>query len=1219
MNKQILSVAGALAMLAIAGVFFVLLGRVVPGQPSSAAAPTETVRVTPLPQDTSIPPTPTLVPQTDIPRYFTRAGSDQLPLQPFQLTPLPEETPTLTPGETFNLTVAEAEALAGYDILTPPEPFLPALDFAGASYDPVRHAVTQRFCIYDCGNGLTLGQYPVGNEPQCDLCGVVGAGAVVEEVQIGASVGEYVVGVWNLTEKGPVWAYESWLKSLRWQRGDTAFEIVYMGAPDTATKDSLTAWAASLQADVAGDDTGLEGAAAIQELSAQVGYPLKTLAALPTGYIFSRVDVHQPSNSVCLTYEYTGNDGPGPELWLAQGPIANAPGLVGQQDFTDARQTPVMVGGADEAFSLYGMQRNGEWACAQSEGGSNPALRLTWQAGGQQFDLYAMHGKCLGEEGLSDLDLLRLAEGITGVVSHAADELDLECTQHHLVTIEGLAGYFARLPRPSPGGMDLYGASYSGSPAKQIGLYLRLPDSNHTGLTILQMPVNPELGNDLASQYRDLPAGGYQLLTIAGDPAVMILGDWTIDEQGENIWYHAPNFAPTLWLESDGLLIAISGPWLVDGGGNPQEQVVAVAESMVYTDLPIAAAVSLAGFKPKLPSAIAPETFSRAGYDGKCTVYLFYNSKDSDKVDISQAPLACLTDSLYEFYQQPVWGGSVESATVMDHPAIYVQGCMDASGVRIKDCSGTQTLVWQADGFEYSIWSTLPDSSAKNMLTAIAESLADADLSTAGVSANLQNQPLRFFTRAERDVRPHEQLPWQLTLNPETPTPEPNLITNLTVAEAEQMAGFDVLGPVGMSRFIYFEEAVFDPQRNIVTIDYGNNFFLREERSQFSDGFIVGASAAVETVQIGAATGEYVEGVWQGTDCCGWVWEPTPFSKRLRWQASGIAFELTYNPTHDPDVVTMADMIAIAASVISTPSAVIEPSWLPEGYSYFTSSTADDGQTSCLYYRGRGDDEQFPSLVIVKSSKALPSLEQLIDPVINPADILLITDTVKVGGADGGQALFAETGSDMSRICGGERLPLDSALLWQANGLSFVLSARRDGWMGESIVTQLEMRRVAESMTGVSTIAANIVDPERLPSPQSAGELAGFTVAVPASVPDGYQFDHAAYWQDGMAHNVLLVYSGSSSSFGFSILQTSSITETLENLFMAAPEVYEKVAVYGQPALFSIGYCWDENNRPFHEGCGAPQSLTWFDNGMEYRIVGFFSKEAIIAIAESMR
>jgi hypothetical protein len=74
---------------------------------------------------------------------------------------------------------------------------------------------------------------------------------------------------------------------------------------------------------------------------------------------------------------------------------------------------------------------------------------------------------------------------------------------------------------------------------------------------------------------------------------------------------------------------------------------------------------------------------------------------------------------------------------------------------------------------------------------------------------------------------------------------------------------------------------------------------------------VVPADAKLETVQIGTATGKYIEGVWSGTDCCGWQWDSNPYMKTLRWWADGKAFELAYMGAE----IEKADMIKIAESL----------------------------------------------------------------------------------------------------------------------------------------------------------------------------------------------------------------------------------------------------------------------------------------------------------------
>ena len=97
-------------------------------------------------------------------------------------------------------------------------------------------------------NGVVLTQKPVASVADCDMCDFVGADTNVEQVQIGAATGEYVVGVWKADGAGNwVWEYEPYLQTLRWQANGMAFELLYMGIPEAVTKADLTAIAQSLK------------------------------------------------------------------------------------------------------------------------------------------------------------------------------------------------------------------------------------------------------------------------------------------------------------------------------------------------------------------------------------------------------------------------------------------------------------------------------------------------------------------------------------------------------------------------------------------------------------------------------------------------------------------------------------------------------------------------------------------------------------------------------------------------------------------------------------------------------------------------------------------------------------------------------------------------------------------------------------------------------------
>ena len=74
---------------------------------------------------------------------------------------------------------------------------------------------------------------------------------------------------------------------------------------------------------------------------------------------------------------------------------------------------------------------------------------------------------------------------------------------------------------------------------------------------------------------------------------------------------------------------------------------------------------------------------------------------------------------------------------------------------------------------------------------------------------------------------------------------------------------------------------------------------------------VVGENAIIETVKIGSAVGEYVEGAWEARDDTGMKWWADPYLKVLRWQANGMAFELSYFGME----IEKTDMIAIAESM----------------------------------------------------------------------------------------------------------------------------------------------------------------------------------------------------------------------------------------------------------------------------------------------------------------
>ena len=185
------------------------------------------------------------------------------------LTPIPTEKPTEDPVEVlkerYSFSIEQAASEGGFTIHQPttlPE----VLTLLGARYEPDQKWVLV-FYLYDQKiggpntDGLVLTEQIATNSSACGLCkfiigeGVdlkkyapgqlVGKDASIETVTIGNSTGQYVEGMWNLTDNGPVWVSDPYLKRLRWEANGTAYELTYMGMG--ITKDDMTAIAKSIK------------------------------------------------------------------------------------------------------------------------------------------------------------------------------------------------------------------------------------------------------------------------------------------------------------------------------------------------------------------------------------------------------------------------------------------------------------------------------------------------------------------------------------------------------------------------------------------------------------------------------------------------------------------------------------------------------------------------------------------------------------------------------------------------------------------------------------------------------------------------------------------------------------------------------------------------------------------------------------------------------------
>jgi len=169
----------------------------------------------------------------EVVHFFTRSSGDMVPVTPISQTS-DEDT-----GFIFNQEIAEVGQQAGFDLLEPTwlpvDPSgQPVLSFSGASIES-EHTIVRIFYRYSLGgddltDGLILREQLLRTEEECALCGMVGSSALIESIQIGDSMGEYVQGVWKADDQGHWnWTADPYVKTLRLEKGDLALELQYFG------------------------------------------------------------------------------------------------------------------------------------------------------------------------------------------------------------------------------------------------------------------------------------------------------------------------------------------------------------------------------------------------------------------------------------------------------------------------------------------------------------------------------------------------------------------------------------------------------------------------------------------------------------------------------------------------------------------------------------------------------------------------------------------------------------------------------------------------------------------------------------------------------------------------------------------------------------------------------------------------------------------------------
>jgi hypothetical protein len=135
-----------------------------------------------------------------------------------------------------------------------------------------------------------------------------------------------------------------------------------------------------------------------------------------------------------------------------------------------------------------------------------------------------------------------------------------------------------------------------------------------------------------------------------------------------------------------------------------------------------------------------------------------------------------------------------------------------------------------------------------------------------------------------------------------TPVPAPtesnDPVGNLSIEEAEQLAGFNLRVPVSLPPGYRLDNVIYHPQTDEVAQFYGfhpyaagEQFILHQRPS--APGDLVGQSATVEQMTVGGVSVEFVEGSWFGeAGAEAETWQTNSIHHTFRWQQGDFYFTL---------------------------------------------------------------------------------------------------------------------------------------------------------------------------------------------------------------------------------------------------------------------------------------------------------------------------------------
>jgi hypothetical protein len=536
---------------------------------------------------------------------------------------------------------------------------------------------------------------------------------------------------------------------------------------------------------------------------------------------------------------------------------------------------------------------------------------------------------------------------------------------------------------------------------------------------------------------------------------------------------------------------------------------------------------------------------------------------------------------------------------------------------------------------------------------------------------------LKFFIRSSENSLPVPTMSAPMVAQPEQPEVNSNQVQPTTIpannlpfqqtcgnlttprcslAQIQTMVKFQVFELTALPADVHLLGGTGGPEQLILVYAgdgvNGTLQLLQEPAtSEVNQQIVVASSAEVEGATVANLPAEYVNGAWFGVETNDGLlgWHQDAGIQTLRWQAGDVRLSLVYiaGKMDKGIVFDKSSLVELAghvtkAGLTGTNSSVtpdltldqlsrkvgfeiVQPGWLPEGYSFQEAAYVPDRKGICLYYSYQDGQDGFPLMAVyegpLNSAPSAPDLKMIMTYEGKELDTPLDTQSIPVVGAKDDTGQLISNGVDASKLCAYPNYVANLGLVWQSEDHGYAILGLLDQFQGRGFVTRLEMQHIAADLDGKDFPDATTIDPDRLKSVKDATNLAGFAVKSPAWMLQDQYFDHALVRKSSDLTEAYLIYSGGVNGdgrrYGFNIIQTTGNTQTLEETFLAGG--YEHVTIHGQPGIYRE-ICWA---TPTDDKTECYQESTWFYEGIRFDLnaylPGLLNKAEYLKIADSLQ